>query len=606
MVSNKNLLPIIYIFFIILYFGNVAKSQYFPLDKGATCQKYRGDSPGIQLCDGFLSNPNSIYINSTSSQEAIQAQGNLVRQYINFYKSFESCKNPRTFALLCAFLFPECEKYTDPVSKVTYAYPILPCYNNCLNMTTSCQISTARLSCATKYTFENISYSVFPKNTTTYQIDSLSYTNTCENTDLIANSQNTTIQQCFEPLVYHVSTDEIHDKSIGYIFPSTNTTCVVGCPAPLYYANQWRNLYRLSDVLSILSCILTLFLVITLGIINPKVSRFDKINVMLLSSIFLQAFSGALMTFNGTENTLCPEDGRFASYIDRMCVATGFLLHGSSLLVVQWWCVLSFEVWFTIFQVGKKQKDRFIYYLVTSLIIAWIPPIVSISKNEYSGGPANPFCWLTTFNYRRFAFWLPMGIFLCLGGVFLILLMREIYVIVSSNVKSTKESRFKVLKMEAKPIISLIMYFSCLLYLFIYDQWINNHMHIYTDSIPSYALCLLTSTSTKECLLKAPDITGLGYFIYSIRVFGVYAFIIYGISKKTLQIWKYNYFVVFIGQKIEQFTNATTTAKSSNSNNSSTTNNISVKASSNMEETRQENEDGDSQSVELDSNSDAQ
>lgn len=100
-------------------------------------------------------------------------------------------------------------------------------------MTTSCQISTSRLSCATKYTFENISYSVFPKNTTTYQIDSLSYTNTCENTDLIANSQNTSIQQCFEPLVYHVSTDEIHDKSIGYIFPSTNTTCVVGCPAPL-------------------------------------------------------------------------------------------------------------------------------------------------------------------------------------------------------------------------------------------------------------------------------------------------------------------------------------------------------------------------------------
>ncbi|KAM9984775.1 hypothetical protein ACTFIY_009196 [Dictyostelium cf. discoideum] len=204
MASNKNLLPIFYIFFIILYFGNVAKSQYFPLDKGATCQKYKGDSPGIQLCDGFLSNPNSIYINSTSSQEAIQAQGNLVRQYINFYKSFESCKNPRTFALLCAFLFPECEKYTDPVSKITYAYPILPCFNNCLNMTTSCQISTARLSCATKYTFENISYSVFPKNTTTYQIDSL---------------------------IYHVSTDEIHDKSIGYIFPSSNTSCVVGLKA---------------------------------------------------------------------------------------------------------------------------------------------------------------------------------------------------------------------------------------------------------------------------------------------------------------------------------------------------------------------------------------
>ncbi|KAN0026175.1 hypothetical protein ACTFIV_007159 [Dictyostelium citrinum] len=591
MITNQNLTQtIFYTILIILYLGGV-KSQYFPLDKGATCQKYRGDNPGIQLCDGFLSNPNSIYINSTSSQEAIQAQGNLVRQYINFYKSFESCKNPRTFALLCAFLFPECEKYTDPITKETYAYPILPCYDNCMNMTSSCQISPARLSCATKYTFNNVSYSVFPKNTTTYRIDSLNYTNTCENTDLLANSQNTTIQQCFEPLVYHVSTNQAYDKSIGYVFPSTNTTCVVGCPAPLYYPNHWRNLFRLSDVLSILSCILTLFLIITLGIINPKVSKFDKINVMLLSSIFLQAFSGALMTFNGTENTLCPESGRFASYIDRMCVATGFLLHGSSLLVVQWWCVLSFEVWFTIFQ--------------ASLIIAWIPPIVSISKNEYSGGPANPFCWLTTFNYRRFAFWLPMGLFLCLGGVFLILLIREIYVIVSSNVKSTKESRFKILKMEAKPIISLVMYFSCLLYLFIYDQWINNHMYIYTDSIPSYALCLLTSTSTKDCLLKAPNIAGFGYFIYSIRVFGIYAFIIYGISKKTLQIWKYNYFIVFIGQKIEQFTNATTTAKSSNSNNSSTTNNISVKASSNME-TRQEDEDDDSHSVELDSNSDAQ
>ncbi|KAK5575211.1 hypothetical protein RB653_010467 [Dictyostelium firmibasis] len=602
MISKPNSKSIFYITLIIFYIG-IVKSQYFPLDPGASCQKYIGDSSGIQLCDGFLGNPDSIYINSTSTQEAIQAQGNLIRAYINIYKNDEKCKNSRTFALLCAFLFPECDKYTDPVSKKIYAYPILPCYENCINMTSSCQISS-RLSCSTKYSANNISYSVFPKNTTTYKINSSNFTNTCENTNLVANSQNTTVQQCFQPLVYHVSKNQTYDKSIGYVFPTANSTCVVQCPAPLYYMNEWRNIYRLSDVLSILSCILTLFLVITLGIINPKVSKFDKINIMLLACIFLQAFSGALMTFNGTEHTLCPEPGRFASYIDRMCVATGFLLHGSSLLVVQWWCVLSFEVWITVFQVGKKQKDRFIYYLVSSLVIAWVPPIVSISKNEYSGGPANPFCWLTSFNYRRFAFWLPMGFFLCLGGIFLILLIREIYLIVSDNVKTTKESRIKILRMEVKPIISLVMYFSCLLYLFIYDQWINNHMYIYTDSIPSYALCLLTSPDATNCLLKAPNIAGFGYFIYSIRVFGIYAFIIYGVSKKTIHIWKYNYFVIFIGQKLEQFTNATTTAKSSNSNNSSsaTNNNISVKATSNME-TRDED---DSNSVELDSNSDCQ
>ncbi|KAN0052928.1 hypothetical protein ACTA71_012408 [Dictyostelium dimigraforme] len=593
MILNQNLSPFIFFFFIFFNFC-VVQSQYFPLDKGATCQKYRGDNPGVQLCDGFLSNPNSIYINSTSSQESNQQLGFKIHSAISLKRSTEACLNSRTFALLCAFLFPECEIYTDPVTKIEYAYPILPCYENCLNMTTSCLVPAASgLSCAAKYSLNGVSYSIFPKNITTYQINNSKFNNTCENTNLVANSQNTTIQHCFEPLVYHVSTNQIYDKSIGYIFPSPNSSCVVGCPAPLYYTNQWRNLYRLSDVLSILSCILTLFLVITLGFINPKVSKFDKINIMLLSSIFLQAFSGALMTFNGTEHTLCPEPGRFASSIDRMCVATGFLLHGSSLLVVQWWCVLSFEVWITIFQVA-------------SLIIAWIPPIVSISKNEYSGGPANPFCWLTTFNFRRFAFWLPMGIFLCLGGIFLILLMREIYVIVSSNVKSTQESRFKILKMEIKPIISLVMYFSCLLYLFIYDQWINNHMYIYTDSIPTYGLCLLTSSSPQTCLLKAPNIAGFGYFIYSVRVFGIYAFIIYGISKKTVQIWRYNFFIVFIGQKIDQFTNATTTIKSSNSNNSSsTTNNISVKASS-TPESRQEEENEDSQSVELDSNSDSQ
>ncbi|EGC28790.1 hypothetical protein DICPUDRAFT_85139 [Dictyostelium purpureum] len=565
----------------------LVNSQYFPLDPNGSCQTYIGDLQN-QLCNGFLVNPNSVYINSTSTQEEIRNFGYLVRLAINI-RPVESCKNSSdTYKFLCSYLFPECAEYTDPITKKTYAYPLLPCNDNCVSMTKTCQISSSRINCNMKETVivdgTNVSFPYFPKNSTSYGINAPTFSDSCINTTNIV-SQNTTIQKCYPPLVYHVTKDQVYDESIGYIFPSPNSSCVVNCPAPLYYPNQWRNLFKLSDVLSILSCILTLFLVITLGVINPKLSRFDKINVALLTSIFCQSFSGALLTFNGTEKTLCPEPGRFASHIDGVCVASAFILHGTSLLVVQWWCIMSFEIWFTIFQVGRKQKDRFIYYLISTIIIAWIPPIVAISNSQYTGGPQMPFCWMNNFNYQRFSFWLPLGIFLCGGGIFLILLIREIYIIISSATDSKKKSRVKLLKMELKPMISLVMYFSILLYLFIYDQWVNNHKHIYTDSIPDYGLCIAQSQDPSKCLLKAPDIAGFGYFIYSIRVFGIYAFLIYGLSSRTFKIWQANYLFIKIGKRIEQFTGITTTTmgSSTSNGNSSATSNANSKAASAIE-----------------------
>ncbi|EGG25380.1 G-protein-coupled receptor family protein [Cavenderia fasciculata] len=564
-----------------------AAPKYQAIDLGATCQIYKGDLPDQPLCNGFLSNPSmltsqlcitqkfksitiltnynledSIYINSTSTQESIQQFGLFVRSNLMIIGT-DSCKVPSTFAFICAYLFPECIEYPDPNnSSRILALQQPACFDDCSETADVCGVG-GLLPCSSSITYNNLTYPRFPTNATLYDLTpyggSANYLVNCLDTSQIGS--NSTVQKCDQPLIYYNSSDRQRDEDLGYQFTYGNSTCVVACPAPIYEYKIWKNLYTLSDILSILSMFLILFLIVTYGLINPKIKRFDKINLALMTSIFFHAFSGALQAFNGSEKTLCPEPNRFASHTDGVCVASAFILHVASLYVVQWWAVMSFEVLWAIREVGKGRKDPWWFYVVGTSIIAWVPPIASIVNNNYRGGAPNTFCWLSTHTYQVGAFWVPMGIFLGLGGLFMLGLMREIYIIISANLGATQRTRLDILKLEIKPILSLVMYFSILLYLFIYDQWIQAHKDEYKAEIPDWVNCLTNPQVVDKttCVIGGPPIASLGYFIYCIRVFGIYAFLIYGISKKTVSIWKHNYIVLVISKKLEQMSLASTT-----------------------------------------------
>ncbi|EGG22800.1 G-protein-coupled receptor family protein [Cavenderia fasciculata] len=549
--------------------------DYHPVDPTGRCEKYIGDPVDTPLCQGLLANADSVYVNSTASQSDLQTQALQFKLILDFGGS-DQCKVQNTYKTLCALFFMECIEYQVPNTSTVLAFPKFPCSANCYNTTELCQIPTNLLDCSSKVIGGGYNFTLFPLESALYNLTSFggdtNHSVTCQNPNLI--NSNTTFGLCPFPLVEHPTDDQERSTYEGYIYISNISSCVAPCPSPLFKPQIWTNIFTMGDILSFLSFFATIFLIITYGILNPKITRFDKINLCVMSAACGVALAGVIQAINGTQDSLCPEPGRSASPIDDLCLTTGFILHVSALYVVTWWCIMAFEVWFAIKTVGAKKREFFKYYCIGTSLISWIFPIATISAKEYHAGPGNVFCWIWSSKYRNIFFWGPLGVFLFAGTIFLILLIREIYIIVSIKISKMDQSRWNILKMEVKPIGSLVAYYTILLYLFAYDQYIVSAQHEYFASIPQYFACLTNPKTTdpeQECLVLGPSVAGVGFFVFCIRIFGFFSFLLYGLSSRTKKIWSQsivfnNKIVKIISAKLDQITNTTALGSSNSSN----------------------------------------
>ncbi|EGG20123.1 G-protein-coupled receptor family protein [Cavenderia fasciculata] len=573
---------IVYIYLIlsILLIVYCTAQDYYPVDPTGRCEPYIGDPIGTPICDGLLANANSVYVNSTTTQTDLRDQALQLKLILDFSGS-DACKIQDTYKTLCAFFFMECVEFKETNSSVVLAFPKYPCSKNCVNTTNLCSIPKSFVNCDATIVNGVYNYSTFPLETsyynlTSYNGGSANYSVTCQDPYLI--DSNVTYSLCPSPLLLHPTDDHAASKYQGYTYVSNTSSCVSPCPSPIFTPKTWKQIYTMGDILSFLSLFCTSFLIITYGPLNPKMTRFDKINICVMSGAFGIALAGVIQAFKG-DQYLCPEPGRSASPIDDYCIATGFILHLSALYVVTWWSIMTFEIWYAIKTVGSKKNEYFFkYYCIGTSIVSLVCPIVTISARDYHAGPGNVFCWIATPKYRNAFFWGPLAVFLFAGTIFLLLLMREIYLIVSVKISKTDQSRWNILKMEIKPICSLLAYYTILLYLFSFDQYVVSSLDRFYDSIPTYFACLTnpkTVDPIAECIVQGPNAVGIGFFVFCIRIFGVFSFLLYGLTSRTRSIWRgsivcNNRFAKIISAKLDHFTSSTGFGSSTNNHSGST------------------------------------
>ncbi|EGC38058.1 hypothetical protein DICPUDRAFT_17639, partial [Dictyostelium purpureum] len=533
---------IIVLVFLSLYLNSFINGQdIIPVNTTAKCEKYIGDQ-GTPICTGYIPNPDSVYV--TLPQIEVLKQ---VNSTIDFLQLF-GCKNKNNLKVICAISFPECIEYNVENSTVVLAFPKLTCDKYCNAALDSCpsiKMGAECLGSINDPVTPGKSGFYTPISNVIYDLSSYNgpnnYTVDCINPALISDSgSNSEIDNtCPFPLlrIPRNSTDNEEELKKGLFYIETGE-CVLNCPVNIYSNSVWKRLYKLTDVLSVISMVSTIILMFTYGVLNPKLTRYDKKNLFFLAGIFGISLAGTMIAANDTETTLCPDPHRFAVNTDKVCVASGFITHFSALFAMQWWAIIAFDLWYSVKHVRKQLKVKIRYYLTGTFTVAIIFSGVSLGKGQYQAGFANVFCWLYDEVYQDVCFFVPLGICLTFGSIMIGMVMREIYVIVKSSTSSgANNDSKKHLKLQIKPFLNVFLFYSCFLYLFLFARIINSRYDKYMESALPYMTCLIAGGG-EDCRLDGPSSGSLGYFTYCLRIYGIYAFFVYGCSSRFFKIWR--------------------------------------------------------------------
>ncbi|KAN0045062.1 hypothetical protein ACTA71_006590 [Dictyostelium dimigraforme] len=567
-----------FIFYFSFFIWNILAQDYLPIE-GGKCEKYIGDGGGERICDGYLANPDSIYVFNKTQQQSLSDIRSLIN-ILEFTKPDKVCINPTNYKIICSMVFPEC------IEVNSIALPIYTCNNFCREALTTCSVSDQIASCNNGSKLP-IPLPYTPMEWVKYNLSIYGgiqdYQMNCTDPTLIIsdNSDESIETGCIEPLIKRITNDTEGDLKKGYFY--VNSQCVINCPVSgMHPKSVWNRIFKINDVLSSLSLACTLILLFTFGILNPKLNRFDKKNLFFIAGVFGMSLSGVLIAANGSEKTVCPTPERYAVNTDRVCVASGFLVHFSALFAILWWTIGLADVYYGIKFVGKKIKIKIRYYLLATLIISLAFTLVPLGTGQYQAGLSNVMCFLKDEIYQSMTFFVPLGICLTLGTILMILVMREIYIIVksksSTSSPSSKSDSISYLKLQAKPMLNIILFYFTFLYLFLFVRVINSRYQEYEDSAIPYMLCLVKGGGSDTCKLKGPSAGSLGYFAYCLRIYGIYLFIISFLSSRTIKIWKEsmifnNAFITPIIKFIDSSFSGSSGSKNTSSTQNSTFNN---------------------------------
>ncbi|KAK5576882.1 hypothetical protein RB653_001819 [Dictyostelium firmibasis] len=523
---------------IIVFICKILGQEYLPIE-GGKCEKYIGDS-GEKICDGYLANPESIYVYNKTQEETQTELKNLI-SILKLTNPDKVCINPNNYKIMCSMMFPECIDLKSPNVSKSVSLPIYTCNNFCKEALTTCSVSSSIASCNKGSTLP-IQLPYTPIEWVKYNLSNYggidNYTVECTDPTLVKSGSDSEIQvECIEPLIKRITNDSKADLDKGYFY--VNSQCVINCPVTGMHSKLvWNQIFKINDVLSSISLVCTLILLFTFGILNPKLNRFDKKNLFFIAGVFGMSLSGVLIAANGSEKTVCPTPERYAVNTDRVCVASGFLVHFSALFAILWWTIGLADVYYGIKYVGKKIKIKIRYYLIVTMIISLAFTLVPLGTGQYQAGLSNVMCFLKDEIYQSMTFFVPLGICLTLGTILMILVMKEIYVIVKSKSSSnSKSDSISYLKLQVKPMLNIILFYFTFLYLFLFVRVVNSRYQEYEDSAIPYMLCLAKGGGN-SCLLKGPSAGSLGYFAYCLRIYGIYLFIISFLSSRTIKIWK--------------------------------------------------------------------
>ncbi|EAL72114.1 G-protein-coupled receptor family protein [Dictyostelium discoideum AX4] len=523
------------------------------VDESSICTSYIGD----ELCKNRLSNSESIYTTPGGGGGGGIDKLSQISTLPILQKGFQSLTFSQGICKDLNFIeFGMCDSALSPcietTPKITPGYNIsLPqrvCKSVCERMLIGCPQLAIQIDCSISF--------LFPKIGTFYNLTKYGYTANggmymvpCIDTEI--NYEKNKVQEnvgflesCPYPLLLKNSTDPQYAEKRGYTY-LTPTNCVLPCPIPNYTKRQMDSVINMSKAMSSISFVLSLFNVITFGLLIKKKSKYNVcIALMAIGSSFIY-LSDIINYGVGIEKQLCPEPGRVATQrVDSLCGFTGSIFHIGITLCVLW----SMTMGIVLYSKIKQFKlPNFRYFLIGNLSFTVVTLIILASAKKFQGGNGFLECWMRDRWYVVAIFWIPCGIALLLGVLSICGVIFEIYKI-SKNV-SLKDS--KVVIRELKPFVLVVTVSASLIYLFVFYFDSESKYDFYKKGVEDYILCLLTSENPlDECYTVGPNFNSYFMFYFLIRFFGILFFGIFGTSEIARNAWTESFFVTKIKSKI--------------------------------------------------------
>ncbi|EGG18305.1 G-protein-coupled receptor family protein [Cavenderia fasciculata] len=498
------------------------------LDPNARCEPYKGYS----ICKGRLNNEASIYV---GGQYSSQDQMNSTISTL-FSASPSTCKTSNATTALCNNFFQQCISISLNVSGTetgTQALAVRPCRVNCEYVVDLCPLLTmAGIDCST----QNGSLFEFPVVSNTYNLASrngpASQVVECLNTNTVnvtANSSDPFNGVCPSPFVY-VNTTDKSDLS-GYAMID-NTDCAMNCPSMLFSTDQWRSYQLMVNIVSTISFVAMTFNIFTYGVLNKKYDRHTIIVLFFSTSIFLMMLADIVFTAKGWE-LLCPEPGRYARQFDAGCAATGIIFQFGAVSAVLWWSCMSFDLWLVIRKVTTSQSYHN-YYIAILNFVALVFTIVPLFEKEYGYGYGGLGCWMLSDKYQNAVFWIPLCVCLLGGSIFIILIIKEIYSVVSKVNREGTSGRFYMIKMNIRPILIILIVCGEFIYLFIYHFYVQANTDEWYAEMVEYLKC---EAFIGGCSASIIPYSAQFTFLFFMRLLGIESLFFYGISRRTKKIW---------------------------------------------------------------------
>ncbi|KAM9979909.1 hypothetical protein ACTFIZ_006177 [Dictyostelium cf. discoideum] len=344
---------------------------------------------------------------------------------------------------------------------------------------------------------------------------------------------------CPQPLIYRNTTNRKADIENGYNFVG-ETKCLLPCPSPLFTKSQWESYFMMSLIMGSISMFASLFLIITYSpLINKKHTRHTVgILCMSIGIFFIMVSDGRQLwdmgSAGGEYSKYCPETGRYARQSDTKCLTTGLFFQFGCVTAIGWWSILAVDLWMTIAKKVQTTRKQILYYLIGINTVSLILTFGPVVKNQYGFGNAAIGCWMLDLKYQYGFFWIPVGICLSVGSVFIGLIFWEIYKI-SDAVKK------RYLKKHIKPLCLIVLMCLEFFYMFIYYSYITANQPTYNKHVAEYIMCLIINAAnvpgSYTCQLKTVSPTAQFLFLIAIRLMGLQGLIFYGLTAATKKVW---------------------------------------------------------------------
>ncbi|KAL6053744.1 hypothetical protein QOT17_017826 [Balamuthia mandrillaris] len=360
--------------------------------------------------------------------------------------------------------------------------------------------------------------SLFPVNHTTYAVETEDGPQTL-NVDCNRGLNWTSVTDCSPPLT--------REKQ--------GEPCSFECPLPAYSDDEYDGAKTMQLVVGFFSWAASFLLLVTY-VLNPGFRKFSAnlITMTALSAhiaslaIILPVFSSHETVWCGTSQQLFAIPLEFMKQINsgnildeiegtryvfdindlvfksHWCRFQGVVLHFSFLCSTTWWCIISVNMFITLFAQSKylpSAKNRQIAFHLIGWGVPFILALVPLAANKISFPPGGTFCFVSPEddNLWMILFWfVPVGLLLLIGFLsFIAAIIRVVFLF--STISSDRQ---RIIATYARVLVFLFTFLLVYSFIFSYSVRVGLDQEDIEREWARYLACFTFFSGIKSCSLS--------------------------------------------------------------------------------------------------------